>query len=191
MNPRSLRGLRAFSVVSVLSFSPLAGAATGCEQLNGTYEYQSAAPRNGMPEYLSNFVQGGAKSKLFVRESGGAPKGLSGGGGVMSRPKVTHLASAATVTYKPTGTKMRFLDAEAKPIVEIGIDFPDKWTCKDGRLERRNDRTIGLGESIRTERVEETLSRSASGELVYSETVTSGGAPKRSEARFRPARVAA
>jgi hypothetical protein len=172
------------------SFSPSAGAATGCEQLNGTYEYQSVAPRNGMPDYLSNFVQGRDKAKLFVRETGGAPKGL-GGGGILSRPKVTHLASAATLTYAASGAKMRFLDAQAKPIVEIGINFPDRWTCKDGRLERRNDRTIGLGEAIRTERVEETLSRNAAGELVYSETVTSGGAPKRSEARFRPARVAA
>ena len=172
------------------SFSPLAGAATGCEQLNGTYEYQSVAPRNGLPEYLSNFVQGRDKGKLVVRESGGAPKGLSGGG-VLSRPKVTHLASAVTLTYKPAGTKLRFLDADAKPIVEMGIDFPDKWTCKGNRLERRNDRTIGLGDAIRTEKVEETLSRDASGELVYVETINVGGAPKRSEARFRLARVPA
>src|SRR5688572_21292777 len=109
MSIRTLRVLRAFSVLSVLSFSPLAGAATGCEHLNGTYEYQSSAPRNGTPEYLSNFVQGRDKAKLVVRESGGAPKGLSGGG-VLSRPKVTHLASAVTVTYRPAGTKMRFLE---------------------------------------------------------------------------------
>jgi hypothetical protein len=177
-------------IALLLGASPFATMAAGCEQLNGTYEYQSVAPRNGMPDYLSNFVQGRDKAKLFVRESGGAPKGL-GGGGILSRPKITHLASAVTLTYAPAGAKMRFLDAQAKPIVEIGINFPDKWTCKEGRLERRNDRTIGLGEAIRTERVEETLSRNASGELVYSETVTSGGAPKRSEARFKPARVAA
>ena len=124
------------------------------------------------------------------RESGGAPKGLSGGG-VLSRPKITHLASAVTVTFAAKGTKMRFLDAQAKPIVEIGIDFPDKWTCKVGRLERRNERTTGLGEVLRTEKVEETLSREASGELVYVETVSAAGAAKRSEARFRPARVPA
>jgi len=144
-----------------------------------------------MPEYLSSFVQGRDKAKLFVRESGGAPKGLSGGG-VLSRPKVTHLASAVTVTYAARGTKMRFLDAHAKPIVEIGIDFPDKWTCKGTRLERRNERTSGLGEVLVTERVEETLSRDSSGELVYTETVTNigkAGTPRRSEARFRTARV--
>jgi hypothetical protein len=172
----------------------LAVWAAGCEQLNGTYEYQSAAPRNGMPEYLSNFVQGREKAKLFVRESGGAPKGLSGGG-VLSRPKVTHLASAVTVTYAGKGTKMRFLDAQARPIVEIGIDFPDKWTCNGKRLERRNERTTGLGEVLRTERVEETLSKDAAGELVYTETVTvpgkTGAQPRRSEARFRTARVPA
>jgi hypothetical protein len=190
MNIRSLRVLRVFSVFSVLCFSPFAGAATGCEQLNGTYEYQSVATRNGQPEYLSNFVQGREKSKLFVREAGAAPKGLSGGG-VLSRPRLTHLAHAVTVTYKPTGTKMRFLDAEAKPIVEIGIDFPDRWTCKGNHLERRNQRTVGLGESIHTQRVEETLSRGEAGELVYVETVTSAGTPKRSEARFRTARIPA
>ncbi|MEO7741898.1 MAG: hypothetical protein ABIR98_03060 [Usitatibacter sp.] len=176
------------------SFTPAEAIAAGCEQLNGTYEYQSVAPRNGLPEYLSNFVQGRDKGKLFVRESGGAPKGLSGGG-IISRPKVTHLASAVAVTYAAKGTKMRFLDAQAKPIVEIGIDLPDKWTCKGNRLERRNERTSGLGEVLRTERVEETLSRDASGELVYTETVApigkSPAAPRRSEARFRPARVPA
>lgn len=173
------------------SLAPIDAVAAGCEQLNGTYEYQSVVPRNGMPEYLSNFVQGRDRAKLFVRESGGAPKGLSGGG-VLSRPKVTHLAHAVTVTYAAKGTRMRFLDAQAKPIVEIGIDFPDKWTCKANRLERRNERTSGLGDVMRTEKVEETLTREPSGELVYVETVTAAGAaPRRSEARFRPARVAA
>jgi hypothetical protein len=190
MNDKTLCGLCAPLWSLCFSFSPLAGAATGCEQLNGTYEYQSVAPRNGQPEYLSSFVQGREKAKLFVREPGGAPRGLSGGG-VLSRPKLTHLAHAVTVTYKPAGTKMRFLDAEARPIVEIGIDFPDRWTCNGNRLERRNERTVGLGESIHTQRVEEALFRDASGELVYVETVTAAGAPKRSEARFRSARVPA
>ena len=41
-----------------LCVSSLSLAADDCKALNGTYQYQSVAPREGVPEYLSNFAQG-------------------------------------------------------------------------------------------------------------------------------------
>jgi hypothetical protein len=177
-----------------LAWVGLAHAADGCDALNGTYQYQSVAPRNGIPEYLSNFVQGVAKHKLMKTDHSGGPKGL-GGGGTMARPKTTHLATTATLTHSPGGNKLKFLDAEGKALVEMEADFGGKWTCKGARLERRNDRAAGLGNVLRTERVEEVLSKDAgTGDLLYTETITvveppGKGAPTKSEARFKLARA--
>lgn len=176
----------------VSRFSP-AQAADGCEALNGTYQYESAAPRNGLPEYLSNFVTGKDKGKLISREGTG-PKSLSGGG-MMARPKITHLATRVTLVYAGTGTKLQFLDAQGKAITELGIDQPrERWMCKGARLERRTQRTAGLGNVLNTERVEETFARDAAGDLVYTETITvidpPGGKPRSSEAHFKLAQAA-
>ncbi len=173
----------------------LAGAVARaqCSNLDGTYEYQSVAPRNGIPEYLSNLAHGPEKAKLFVREGAAGPKGLAQQG-PMARPRIRHLATRARLAYGAAGTKLHFLDAQGKPIAALGIDFPDRWACRNGRLERRGQRTSGLGDVLRTERVEETLARDAAGDLVYTETVTTvdppgGPAPRRSEARFRLAQA--
>lgn len=180
-----------FSVVSALVLSPEAYAVDDCKALNGTYQYTSTAPREGLPEYLSNFAQGKDKAKLFQREAVKGPGSLSPSGPI-ARPKVTHLATLATLSHDARGTRLKFIDAQGKDIVEMGIDSP-RWRCKGGRLERSSQRTSGLGDVLRTEKVEETFSRDASGDLVYTETLTTvdppGGKPKKSEARFKLARA--
>jgi hypothetical protein len=47
-----------------------------------------------------------------------------------------------------------------------------KWACKGEHLERSTERAAGLGDSIRTEKVTETIERNARGELVYRQVVT-------------------
>lgn len=170
-----------------------AAAATGCAALDGVYEDRAVALRQGMSEHLTNLVDGPQKAQLFRREGQG-PKSLAPSG-PMARPKITHLAATAKLAWNPAGTKLTFMDAEGKALATLGIDASGRWTCRAGRLERRSTRTAGLGDVLRTERVEEVLERDAKGDLVYSETVTvvepPGGKPKRSEARFRLARAPA
>lgn len=183
-------GPRAIPALIALAFlSPLQSHA--CEALEGIYEYQSTAPRNGIPEYLSNLAHGPGKARLFRREGGG-PQGLAQPG-PMARPKITHLAARAKLDYHPGGTKLEFLDAQGKTLAVIGIDYPDRWACRSGRLERKSQRTGGLGDVLNTDRVEETLSRDAAGDLVYTEIITRidppGGKPQKSEARFRLAQA--
>ena len=198
-DPRSSRVFFVVSVVSVvkalifsIALAPLsAAAADDCKALNGTYHYTSTAPREGVPEYLSNFAQGKDKAKLFKREAGGAPKGLTSSAPI-ARPKITHLATIATLTHDPRGTRLKFIDAQGRDIVEMGIDSP-RWRCKGARLERSSERTAGLGDVLKTERVEESLARDANGDLVYSETLTTvdppGGKPRKTEAKFKLARA--
>ena len=192
-SPRIAHGISVVSVFSVVNaFVPAADAADDCKALNGTYAYQSIAPREGMPEYLSNFTQGKDKGKLFQREAGKGPGSLAPSGPI-ARPKITHLATMVALTTGETGTRLRFIDAQGKDIVTLGIDSP-RWRCKGGRLERSAQRTSGLGDVLRTDKVEETFARdAATGDLVYTETVTTvdppGGKPKKSEARFKLARA--
>jgi len=175
------------SALLLMAAMGAAHAADDCKALNGTYAYQSVAPRNGMPEYLSNFAQGKDKDKLYRRETAGGPTTLSASG-TMARPKVTHLAATATLTHDARGTRLKFTDAQGKDLAEMGIDSP-LWKCARGALARTSQRTSGLGDVMRNDKVEETLARDgASGELVYTETVTPvappGGKPRKSEARF-------
>jgi len=179
---------RAIPALILAALALPCAAADDCKPVNGTYAYQSAAPRNGVIEYLSNFVVGSKeKAKLFRREAATAPS--FGGSQVMSRPKVTHLASSATLTHDAKGTRLKFVDAEGKELVEAGIDSP-RWKCVGSHLERTSQRTSGLGDLIRTEKIVETLQRDpASGDLVYIETATvvkpAAGPAKQSEAHFK------
>jgi hypothetical protein len=163
-------------------------AADDCKLVNGTYQDQSAAQRNGVSDRLSNFATGKGKDKLFRREGGTAPSFT--GSQTLTRPKVTALAAAATLTHDAKGNRLKFLDAEGKELAELGIDSP-RWKCVGNHLERSSQRTSGLGDVFRTERVDEKLLRDpASGDLVYIETKTvvepRGGKPVQSEARFKP-----
>jgi hypothetical protein len=164
-------------------------AADDCKALNGTYQEQSVAPRNGVTEHLSNFVMGKEKNKLFHREAGTGDKPSFSGSATLSRPKVTALASSATLTHDAKGTRLKFMDAQGKDLAEAGIDSP-RWKCSGSHLARTSQRTSGLGDVFRTERIEEKLLRDpATGDLVYIEAKTvvepPGGKPTQSEAHFR------
>jgi hypothetical protein len=105
--------------------------------------------------------------------------------GPRSRPKVTHLASTGVLAAVAKGATIEFRDAQGKSLATLGIG--DGWTCKGDALEREAERTAGLGENIRTDRVKERLAK-AGGELVYTENLTAidpvGAKPKRTEIRF-------
>ena len=155
-----------------------------CEALNGTYRYESTAPVEGLPRYLSDLTQGPERSKLMKQESAGKAQGFASAQ-PRSRPKVTHLATTGTLAAQPRGATIEFRDAQGKVLAKIGIGAG--WSCKGDQLERHDERTAGLGENVRTERIEERLAK-AGNELVYTETVTNvgppGGKPKRTEIRY-------
>jgi hypothetical protein len=85
----------------------------------------------------------------------------------MTRPKYTLIAATGMLKYTPGKTRIEFFDAEGKLIATAPIEKAAQWRCKNGRLERTYTVQAGLGDSIRTERVEEALERNAAGELVF------------------------
>jgi hypothetical protein len=171
---------------------PIAAAAADCSSLNGTYRDEEASPVGAERHYLSDLTMERGRAKLFQVESRGtAPGGLSPTA-PMQRPRISRLASSATLTYAPKKTRLRFLDARGAVLAELGIDSMDPWTCKDGRLVRNAQRASGLGDTVRTERIEETLERNAAGDLVHRQTRTvidgAAGKPSVFEAHFPTAR---
>ena len=177
LRPRAIPALIAALAI------PLSHAA--CEALNGTYRYQSTAPVEGLPRYLSDLTQGPERNKLMRSESsGGKSQGLASAQ-PRSRPKVTHLSSTATLAAQAKGATLEFHDAQGKALAKMGIG--SGWACKGEQLVRSEERVAGLGDNIRTERVEERLSK-AGGELVYTESVTNVGKgavkPKVTEIRY-------
>ena len=170
---------------------PAPGAAADCASLDGTYRDESAAAKGEPPRHLSDLTTGPERRKLFQVEARPAPGGLAPTQPIQ-RPKVTHLAATVKLTHTRGGTSLRFLDAAGKPLADLGLNATGRWTCKDAHLERRSERAAGLGEVMRTERVEERLERNSAGDLVYRETLTvikpPGGKPKVTEARFPAAR---
>jgi hypothetical protein len=80
------------------------------------------------------------------------------------------------------------MDAAGKTLAETTINDTGRWACKGDRLERSKERTAGLGDAIRIEKVAETFSRNPAGDLVLRESVTivdqPAAKPKVTEARF-------
>lgn len=155
-----------------------------CEALNGTYKYEVPAAAGELrPHYLSDLTLGPERNKLVrtERPSGG---GLSPGG-VRNRPKESHLAATGSVAAVARGATIEFHDAQGKHLATLGIG--EGWSCRGDALERNEERTAGLGDNIRTERVQERLARKGN-DLVYTEIVTiiepAGGRPKRAEIHF-------
>ena len=185
------RAIQALKAAALLA----AGVAHGadCSAIDGTYRYESAAVRGQEPHHLSELVAGADTRKLYRSSTGNAgPKSLNPTE-TLRRPKVTFLADKVALKAEPSGaTTLRFMDAAGVTLAEIGINSTGKWTCKDSRLERSSERTAGLGDSIRTERMDESLERNAAGELVYRTTVVildpPGGKTVHGEARFSAAR---
>src|SRR5207253_4677878 len=135
----------------------LPAAAADCASLQGTYQYQSAGP--GEPVSLSLLTLSRERSKLFrVDEKGTGPSSLAAGE-PMRRPKLTPLAQTAALTHTAKDTRLRFMDAAGKTLAEMTINDTGRWACKANRLERSKERTAGLGDVIRTEKVLETLER--------------------------------
>jgi hypothetical protein len=160
-------------------------AAADCKALQGTYRFQAS----GSQAKLSDLSLSRERAKLFrVDDKGTGPSSLSGGQ-PMQRRKVTPLAETAALTHTANDTRLKFMDAAGKPLAEMTINDTGRWACKGTRLERGKERTAGLADMIRTEKVVETLEKNAAGDLVYRETASvvgapAGAKPKVTEARF-------
>ena len=177
---------RAIPALIALAAPALPCGAADCAPLQGTYRYKSAGP--GEPVSLSVLTLSKERSKLFrVDEKGTAPGSLAGGTQVRP-PKTTPLAETATLIHSAKDTRLRFMDPAGKVLAEMTINDTGRWACKDKHLERSRERTAGLGDAIRTEKVVETLERNAAGDLVLKTAITvltpPGPAPKVVEARF-------
>ena len=178
--------LRPRAIPALIAALALPCAAADCSTLAGTYRFKSAGP--AMDAKLSDLSMSRERSKLYrVEEKGSGPGALSGGN-LIQRPKTIPLAETVALTYSAKDTRLKFMDAAGKPLAEMTINDTGRWSCKGGRLERSKERTAGLGDIIRTEKVVETLERNAQGDLVYKEAASVVGAkdaaPKITEARF-------
>jgi hypothetical protein len=175
--------LRPRAVPALIAALALPCAAADCTSLQGTYRYHSAGPATGVK--LSDLSLSRERGKLVHVESKGSG---AAGGGMIQRPKTTPLAQTATLSTSEKDTRLKFMDGSGKVLAEMTINDTGRWTCRDGKLERSKERTAGLADIVRTEKVVETLERNAAGDLVLRETVTivkpGTGAPKVTEARF-------
>jgi hypothetical protein len=179
--------LRPRAVPALIAALALPCAAADCTSLQGTYRFSAASGE----ARLSDLTLSRERSKLFrVDEKGTGPSSL-GGGLVIQRRKVTPIAETAALTHSSKGTRLRYMDAAGKTLAETPIDDTGRWACKGNHLERSRERTAGLGDVIRSEKVVETLERNAAGDLVLRETVTvlnpKGIPPKVTETRFAKA----
>jgi hypothetical protein len=182
--------LRPRAIPALIAALACASAAADCASLGGTYRYKSAGP--GEPISLSVLTLSKERTKLFrVDDKGTGPGALAGGSEPIRARKVTPLAETATLIHTSKDTRLRFIDASGKALAEMTINDTGRWSCKGNHLERTKERTAGLGEAIRTEKVVETLERDAKGDLILRTTVTVVDAPvkpKVTEARFPAAR---
>ena len=169
----------------------LAGNAQGaCTALDGTFSVDSVEKPGGVPRSLTEFASDKERAKLFKREGAPAtPQQGFGGSAPRARPKVTPLASSTRIKNSNEGTQLAFLDGSGKVLSQATIGgLPSRWKCVSGRLERRFETTGGLGETIRTERTEQTLFAAPGGDLMFAETISVVAkpppAPRKVEVRF-------
>jgi hypothetical protein len=181
--------LRPRAIPALIAALACGSAAADCAPLQGTYRFASAGAGETK---LSDLTLSRERSKLFRVDDKGTGPSSFGGGNVIQRRKVTPIAESAALIHSAKGTRLRFMDAGGKTLAETTIDDTGRWACKGNRLERGRERTAGLGEEIRTEKVVETLERNAAGDLVLRETVTvlkpPGSQPRVTESRFPAAR---
>ena len=177
-----------FAAAFAFASAPPPAAAAGCGALDGAYRAESVERTDGEPQRLADLTFGPERRKLYRYE------GATQGGGLAAPParsktKVTYLASTAVLAYAPGATRLRFMDAGGKLLAESRIDAPSPWECAGGRLVRRSQHTRGLGDSVRTERVEESLERDGAGALVHREvaTIVEGGHGTRTLVAHYPA----
>ena len=180
--------LRARAIPALIACGLAAPALAADCTVDGAYQYRSEGSKDTSEGFnrLVQFKQGEGR-KLFKSE--GPPQPQQGWGGTepRSRPKYTVLATRVEIA----GPQVRFLDASGNLLVQATLDSGGKWTCSSGRLQRSSEHLTGIGDSVRTERLDESLRREGD-VLVYSETRTTidppGGKPKAHEVRFRSAR---
>lgn len=178
--------LRPRAIPALIAALAATCAAADCASLQGTYQYQSAGPASALK--LSDLSMSRERSKLYRVEQKGSSPGAISGGSLIQRPKTTPLAHTVALVHSAKDTRLKFMDAAGKPLAEMTINDTGRWSCKASHLERRKERTAGLGDMIRTEKVVETLERNGQGDLVYKEAASVVGAkdtaPKVTEARF-------
>jgi hypothetical protein len=172
-------------------------AGPGCAAIDGTYRYEGVAAGPGEAGTLGAFATPAVSGKLYAPSSAAAGRGpgkLSGNGVIdipMSMRKRKSLASRVTFAYDGGSTQLRYLDQAGKTLVETRLEASGEWHCDGTRLVRTWEHMSGLGDDIRTERVEETLERDGAGRLVHRESVTvveGRGRARVEETRFDPAR---
>jgi hypothetical protein len=171
LRPRAIPALIAASLAAL-------AAAAECSSLEGTYRFvSSSAPAAGQEADTLADLGIGAKDsgKLYRLDSKGGAASFNATQ-TIQRPKRTLLAATATLRRTASGTFLDVKDAQGATLATVvSIDVYGKWTCKGARLTRSAERTAGLGDSIRTEKVAESIERNAEGELVYRQTVSAKG----------------
>ena len=167
-------GPRAVPALIASLWAATAAAAVDCASVEGTYRFlASTPPPRGEPrETLADFTTGKDRGKLYRGEAPGSNLSAWRASGLVRHPPSTALATKAMLKRSPTKTTLHFMDDQGKPLVDLGIDELGRWSCKGNHLERRAERTAGLANEIRTERIEEVLERNATGDLVHRVTVT-------------------
>jgi hypothetical protein len=152
----------------------LACAASGvhadCTKLDGAYRFRAVEQTSEGTDSLASLAATGRDLPKIIRSEAILP--VPDSTGVRRRPKTTDIAVAATLTYAPGAAKFHFVDAAGKPLVTLPLDSSRPWTCSDDRLTRSYQRIGGLGDNIRTDRIEEVLERDGAGALVHRETIT-------------------
>ena len=157
----------------IAAFAALSAVAD-CASLEGTYAFTATKPEapGEPPGTLSAFAGGKDAAKLYRKDTGGSQPSSWTSTETIQRGKFTALATKATLKHVSSKPVLEFVDASGKVLADLPIDAAGRWSCKDGRLERSAERMAGLGDSIRTERADEVLERSARGELVHRTTIT-------------------
>jgi hypothetical protein len=178
------------ALILAASFAPAAASGADFKALEARYKVVPVGPGADTSAALNQIAEGPERSKLYRLEGGSKPSSLTQGG-VMTRPKYILLAATGVLKHTPGKTRIEFFDAEGKSLATVGIEKSAQWRCRNGRLERTYTVSAGLGDAVRTERVEETLERNAAGELVFRKLVTTmdlkGKEPARSEWRYASA----
>ena len=178
------------ALILAAGLAPAIAAGADCKALEGRYRVIPMGASAADPAAaLNQIAEGPERSKLYRLEGGSKPSSLTQGG-MMTRPKYALLAATGVLKYTPGATRIEFFDAAGKSIATTGIEKAAQWRCRSGRLERSYSVSAGLGDTVRTERVEETIERNAAGELVLRKLVTGmdlrGKEPARIEWRYAP-----
>ena len=177
--PRAIPAL----IVATCALVPAASRAA-CDALAGPYAYraESGEPRRTFSDLVD---VGGSGRKLFAFDSKATPAQGLGSAQPRARGKTTPLS--ATVVLKTAGSGMQVEFLDAKGVALATLPFQSGWRCMGNRLEKSDERLTGLGNDIRTERLEQSLSRTPGGDLLFSETITPVDPPgkaTRAETKF-------